>query len=85
MPKEALEDTFLTPVKFSQEIERLVKNSNGLITYIEAVVAYCQEKEIELETVPKLLSKPLKERLKHEAQRLNYMKPTSKGCLLYTS
>ena len=32
MPKEALEDTFLTPVKFSQEIERLVKNSNGKIT-----------------------------------------------------
>ena len=46
MPKEQLEDTFLTPVKFSIEIEKLVKNSNGLITYIEAVVAYCQEKEI---------------------------------------
>ncbi len=81
MPKEQLEDTFLTPNKFSIEIEKLVKNSNGLISYIEAVVAYCQEKGIELETVPKLLSKPLKERLKHEAQRLNYMKATSKGVL----
>jgi len=65
----------------SQEIERLVHESNGLITYIEAVVAYCQDKEIELETVPKLLAKPLKERLKCEAQRLNYMKQSSKGVL----
>ncbi len=82
MPKEnVLEDKFLTPTKFSQEIERLVHDSNGLITYIEAVVTYCQEKEIELETVPKLLAKPLKERLKYEAQRLNYMKQTTKGVL----
>ena len=81
MPKEQLEDKFLTPTKFSQEIERLVKKSEGLITYIEAVVTYCQENEIELETVPKLVSKPLKERLRHEAQRLNYMKQSSKGVL----
>ena len=81
MPKEQLEDKFLTPTKFSLEIERLVKRSNGLITYIEAVVTYCQENEIELETVTKLISKPLKERLRHEAMRLNYMKQSSKGVL----
>ena len=83
MPKEIkdLEDKFLTPTKFSAEIERLDLKSEGLITYIEAVVTYCQENEIELETVPKLISKPLKERLKHEAQRLNYMKQSSKGVL----
>ena len=81
MPKETMDDKFLTPTKFSAEIERLVHKSNGLITYIEAVVTYCQENEIEVETVPKLLSKPLKERLKHEAQRLNYMKQTTKGVL----
>ncbi len=83
MPKEKqqTEDNFLTPTKFSQEIERLVKKSDGLITYIEAIVTYCQENEIELETVPKLVSKPLKERLRHEAQRLNYMKQSSKGVL----
>ena len=83
MPKETknLEDKFLTQSKFSAEIERLVLKSDGLITYIEAVVTYCQENEIELETVPKLISKQLKERLKHEAQRLNYMKQTTKGVL----
>tara|TARA_A100001201_G_scaffold141746_2_gene137965 strand:+ start:80 stop:328 length:249 start_codon:yes stop_codon:yes gene_type:complete len=78
---EKTDDKFLTPTKFSHEIERLVKTSGGLISYIEAVVTYCQENEIELETVPKLISKPLKERLRHEAQRLNYMKATSKGVL----
>ena len=82
MPKETKGDEkFLTTAKFSAEIERLVHKSNGLITYIEAVVTYCQENEIEVETVPKLISKPLKERLKHEAQRLNYMKQSSKGVL----
>ena len=81
MPKEQLDDKFLTPTKFSAEIERLVHTSEGLISYIEAVVTYCQENEIELETVPKLVSKPLKERLKHEAQRLNYMKASSKGVI----
>ena len=81
MPKETTDDKFLTPTKFSAEIERLVHKSNGLITYIEAVVTYCAENEIEIETVPKLLSKPLKERLRHEAERLNYMKATSKGVL----
>ena len=67
MPEKEVEDKFLTPTKFSQEIERLVKRSSGLISYIEAVVTYCQENEIEIETVPKLMSKPLKERLRHEA------------------
>ena len=56
--KKDLDDKFLTPTKFSQEIERLVKTSGGLISYIEAVVTYCAENEIEIETVPKLLSKP---------------------------
>ena len=83
MPKQEPnpEDKFMTPSKFSVEIERLVKTSNGLIGYIEAVITFCQENEIEVETVPKLISKPLKERLRHEAQRLNYMKQSSKGVL----
>ena len=81
MPKDNPEEKFMTASRFSMEIERLVKTSNGLITYVEAVVTYCQENEIEIETVPKLLSKPLKERLRHEAMRLNYMKKSSKGVL----
>ena len=81
MSKESVDDKFLNPTRFSQEIERLVKSSNGMITYIEAIVTYCQENDVEIETVPKLLSTPLKERLRHEAMRLNYMKQSSKGVL----
>ena len=81
MPKDNPEEKFMTPTKFSMDIERFVKTSHGLITYVEAVVTYCQENDIEIESVPKLLSKPLKERLKHEAQRMNYMKKTTKGVL----
>ena len=82
MSKEKLEDKFLTASKFYTEIERLVKNSNGRITYIEAVVTYCQENEIELDSVNKLISKPLKEKLRYEAQQLNFMKKTSRAKLM---
>ena len=72
---------FLSSSKFTEEIERIVKNSDGLVNYIDAIVTYCDENTIELETVPKLLTKPLKEKIKYEAQQLNLMKRTSRGIL----
>lgn len=78
---DSAEDKFLTSTKFSEDIERIVKESGGLVNYIEAIVTYCEENEIELETVSKLVSKPLKEKLKYQAQNLNYMKKTSRGIL----
>jgi hypothetical protein len=72
---------FLTSSKFTEEIERIVKDSDGLVNYIDAIVAYCEDKQIELETVPKLLTKPLKEKIKYQAQQLNLMKKTSRGIL----
>lgn len=82
MPKtEDPSAKFLTTAKFSEAIENLVKESNGLLNYIEAVVTYCEENDIELDNINKLLSKPLKERIKFDAARLNYIKPSSKGIL----
>jgi hypothetical protein len=81
MQNESTEDKFLTAAKFSEKIERLVKESGGLVNYIEAIVTYCDENQIEYETVSKLISKPLKEKLKYQAQSLNYMKKTSRGIL----
>jgi len=78
---EVAEEKFLTSAKFSETIERIVKESNGLVNYIEAIVVYCEEHNIELETVSKLISKPLKEKIKYQAQNLNYMKKTSRGIL----
>jgi hypothetical protein len=78
---EELEKKFLTPSKFAMEIEKMVKESNGLINYIDAVVVYCEQNEVEIESVPKLLLKPLKEKIKRDAQYLNYVKRTSRGIL----
>jgi hypothetical protein len=81
MQNEFVEDKFLTSAKFSETIENIVKDSNGLVNYIEAMVTYCEENSIEFETVSKLISKPLKEKIKYQAQTLNYMKRTTRGIL----
>lgn len=78
---DILEEKFMTSAKFSMEIENLMKVSDGSMNYIECIVHYCSENNIEIETVSKLISKPLKEKIKYDAQRLNYMKKTSKARL----
>lgn len=79
---EILDEKFMTAAKFSLEIENLMKVSNGTMNYIECIVHYCNENNIEVETVSKLVTKSLKEKLKHDAQRLNYMKKSSKARLI---
>ena len=71
----------MTAAKFSQEVERIVLNNNDM-NYIDAIIHYCDQNEIELETVPKLISKPLKEKLKFDAQQLNFIKRTSRAKLM---
>lgn len=70
-----IEAKFLSAEKFSLEIEKYVVENE--CDYIEAIISYCDEKEIEIETVPKLLLKPLKEKLKLNAEKLNFLKKTS--------
>lgn len=77
--EEFLEENFMTPTKFADEIETLVKYHD--VNYIEAIVEFCDMNSIEIETVPKLISKPLKEKIKYEAQKLNFIKKTSRGVL----
>ena len=67
-------------MKFAQEIERMVQE-NPELNYIDAIVVFCEQNSIELESVPKLLSKPLKEKLKFNAQELNFLKRTSRAKL----
>jgi|TARA_A100001388_G_scaffold131465_1_gene97331 hypothetical protein len=76
-----LEDKFMTTARFSQEVERIVLNNKDM-NYIDAIIHYCEVNEIELETVPKLISKPLKEKLKFDAQKLNFIKRTSRAKLM---
>lgn len=77
--EQAIENKFLTPSKFSLEIERIVMDQN--INYIDAIVHFCEENNFEIESVTKLVSKPLKEKLRWDATRLNYIKQTSKAKL----
>ena len=77
---EVLEKKFRCPSKFAQDIEKIVIENDEL-NYIEAIIVYCEENSIELESVPKLLSKPLKEKLKYNAQELNFLKRTSRAKL----
>lgn len=77
--EQAIENKFLTPSKFAMEIESLVVTEN--VNYIDAIVMYCENNNIEVESVVKLISKPLKEKLKYDAINLNFMKRTSKARL----
>ena len=76
---EVIENKFISKDKFSEDIEELVKRTQ--MNYIDAIVEYCELNNIEIETVPKLISKPLKERLKCDAIELNYIRRTTKAKL----
>ena len=77
--EKAIESKFLTPQKFAIEIESIVANEG--MNYIDAICYYCEINNLEIESVTKLVSKPLKEKLKYDAQELNFMKKTSRARL----
>ena len=53
------------------------------MNYIDAIIYFCEQNSIDLESVPKLISKPLKEKIKYEAQELNFLKRTSRAKLIF--
>ena len=78
--EKALESKFFCPSRFAQEIEALVHNTENM-SYIDAIIHFCEQNNIDVESVPKLISKPLKEKIKYEAQELNFLKRTSRAKL----
>jgi len=72
---EVANEKFISRSKFSSDIEDFVKVHH--LTYIDAIVEYCEKNNIDIDTVNKLISKPLKEKLRYEATELNYLKKTS--------
>jgi hypothetical protein len=78
--EKVLESKFFCPTRFAQEIEALVLN-NADMNYIDAIVFFCDKHSLDLESVPKLISKPLKEKIKCDAQELNFMKRTTRAKL----
>jgi len=78
--EKVLESKFYCPSKFTQEIESLVLTVPEM-NYIDAIIHFCEKNSIDVESVPKLITKPLKEKLKSEAMELNFLKRSSRAKL----
>jgi len=66
---------FNTPTEFSQHIERRAVHTRS--TCMDILIDYCVTNDIEIESVNKLLSTSLKDKLEAEAQDLNLLKVKS--------
>jgi hypothetical protein len=78
--QKEIEKKFLCPEKFTKEIERMVSSRDDL-NYITAITEYCEINGIDIESITKLISSSLKDRIKTDATRLNFIKRTSKSRL----
>jgi len=66
--------------EFTNKINDIVKEKKP-ITYIDAIVHYCESQNIEVETTSRLISKSLKEKIKAEAINANMLKIKKGGTL----
>ena len=78
--EKAFESKFFSPAGFAEEIETLVQVNKDM-NYIDAIVHFCDQNSLDLESVPKLIPKPLKEKIKYEASELNFLKRSSRAKL----
>lgn len=62
---------FSSATEFSQHIERRASLGQN---YIDVLTDYCVRNEVEIESVKKLLTPSLKEKITAEAQNLNLLK-----------
>ena len=63
---------FRSPNEFSLYIEEKVQKEK--IGYMDAIIQYCNEIDIDVETIAKLISQPLKDKIEVEAEENNYLK-----------
>jgi hypothetical protein len=61
----------MTPKKFAMKIEEIV--SKGGITYMDAILDYCEKNQMEPDAIAPLISKPLKEKIEADARELNFL------------
>lgn len=58
-------------IDFSMEIENFVAVTGA--SYMDAIVHYCDTTGYEIETIAKLITAPLKAKIKMEAENLNFL------------
>jgi len=63
-------------MKFMENIEELVQRTK--MTYIDAVLHYCEENHLEPETAGQLVGGKLKQQIQEEAEELHLVKRGSK-------
>ncbi len=61
--------------EFSLQIEKIVQEKKG-ISYMDAILKYCEENELDPGTVAPMITKTLKDKITIEAQNLNYLPKT---------
>ena len=66
--------------EFSLIIEGVVRDKKP-ITYMDAILWYCEENQLEVESVGRLISKALKEKIQVEAMNANMLKVEKGGKL----
>ena len=66
--------------EFSLIIEGVVRDKKP-ITYMDAILWYCEENQLEVESVDRLISKALKEKIQVEASKANLIKIPETGKL----
>lgn len=65
----------LSPQDFTITIEHIRRSKN--MTYMDAIQYYCEQNNIELETIGKLVQGALKQKVREEAEELHFFpKPT---------
>lgn len=61
---------------FCREVEKYVEKWKT--NYLNAIVNICEAKDIPVESIAKILSKPIIEKIEQEGQDLNFLPKTSK-------
>ena len=65
-----------TSMKFMEDIEHLVQRTK--MSYIDAVLHYCEENHLEPETAGQLVGGKLKQQIQEEADDLHLVKRSAK-------
>jgi Phage late-transcription coactivator len=67
---------FRSPNEFSLYIEEKVTKEQ--IGYMDAIIQYCEEIDIDIESISKLVNQSLKDKVQNEAEEQNYIKRRGK-------
>lgn len=73
-PTVGIKSTFMNDTKFQLEIEEMVKEG---FSYLEAIVEFCEDHDMEFEDVKKLMTTNLKDKVKLDAMEAGLMRQES--------